>query len=105
MTLESYTQEETDQLTGALLFVGGTSAAGVALLEQLRDNTAELWEFVNHAPVEVAYSLLAVSAQLLAAVSQEIDGHGEAIASALESLAEREGFRSDDADVIELGRE
>lgn len=102
MTLESYTERELDQLSGALLLAGGVGAAGVALLEQLRDNE-ELWEFTNLAPAEVTSALLSVTVQLLAALRQEIDQHGEAISSALDSLAEREP--EGDADVIELGRE
>lgn len=86
----TFTFQELDQLSGAMLYLGRLHQAVAGFLDTTayRSDTG-LIEFLNHAPASMAMELLPATELLLAEVGARVQELRTATSAALDSCAER----------------
>lgn len=99
---ETYTHREVDELSGAMLYIGGIHGA----LGHLLDITAapadlRLIEFTNHAPSGIVDELLPATVAVIDAVIDRLKAMRGAVESALDTNEELKAYESGDDGIRE----
>lgn len=96
MTTESYTYNELDEFSGALLFLGGLHTAAGALLDATAGTTF-LVEYLNHLPSSLVEELLPATVLMIDEVLARVVNMRRASVAALEYSRERTAENNEQA--------